>query len=232
MTDILDGSAPVPTAAAAMAAAVAEPASTVPAAPAPTATAGPALAPVRAGRCFGDGDPLYESYHDTEWGRPVRGEAALFERLVLEGFQSGLAWITILRKRDSFRAAFADFDARTVAAYDDFDVARLMADAAIVRNRQKIEATISNARALDALHDAGGSLEQIIWSHAPDRAAHERAAMWSQVPSTTPESAALAKALKAVGFRFVGPTTAYAAMQACGVVDDHLASCPAVAPAS
>lgn len=204
-----------------------------PASPEAAPTDAPATPPTArlGGRCFGDGDPLYERYHDAEWGVPVRGEAALFERLVLEGFQSGLAWITILRKREAFRAAFAGFDAKAVAAFDDADVARLLADAGIVRNRQKIEATIANARALVALHAAGRSLEQIVWSHAPDRTAHVRPATWADVPATSPESVALAKELKAAGFRFVGPTTAYAAMQACGVVDDHLASCPVVTSA-
>ncbi|GIG20832.1 DNA-3-methyladenine glycosylase I [Cellulomonas chitinilytica] len=179
-----------------------------------------------AGRCFGDGNPLYEQYHDEEWGKPVHGEHALFERLALEGFQSGLAWITVLRKRPAFRAAFADFDADVVAQYGDDDVARLMADAGIVRNRAKIEATIANARALRALHESGRTLDEVIWSHAPDRAGHVRPSTWVDVPASTPESKALAKELKSLGFRFIGPTTAYAAMQACGLVDDHLASCP------
>ncbi|MBO3101050.1 DNA-3-methyladenine glycosylase I [Cellulomonas fengjieae] len=178
------------------------------------------------GRCFGDGNPLYEQYHDEEWGRPVHGEHALFERLALEAFQSGLAWITILRKRPAFRAAFADFDPEVVAAFDDDDVARLLADAGIVRNRAKIDATIANARALRDLHASGRTLDEVVWSHAPDRTGHVRPATWADVPAQTPESRALASELKALGFRFVGPVTAYAAMQACGVVDDHLASCP------
>lgn len=180
------------------------------------------------GRCFGDGDPLYERYHDEEWGRPVHGEHALFERVALEGFQSGLAWITILRKRPAFRAAFADFDAEVVAEFGDADVARLMADAGIVRNRAKIEATIANARALRDLHAQSRTLDEVLWSHAPDRADHVRPATWADVPAVTPESKALARELKSLGFRFVGPTTAYAAMQACGLVDDHLATCPSV----
>jgi len=179
-----------------------------------------------AGRCFGDGNPLYEQYHDEEWGKPVHGEHALFERLALEGFQSGLAWITVLRKRPAFRLAFADFDAEVVAQYGEDDVARLMADAGIVRNRAKIDATIANARALRTLHDAGRTLDEVIWSHAPDRSGYVRPATWVDVPASTPESKALAKELKSLGFRFVGPTTAYAAMQACGLVDDHLATCP------
>ena len=180
------------------------------------------------GRCFGDGNPLYEQYHDTEWGRPVHDEHALFERFALEAFQSGLAWITVLRKRPAFREAFAHFDPEVVAEFGDEDVARLLADAGIVRNRAKIEATIANARALRALHAAGGTLDAVLWSHAPDRTGWVRPASFAGVPATTPESAALAKELKSLGFRFVGPTTAYAAMQACGVVDDHLAGCPVV----
>jgi DNA-3-methyladenine glycosylase I len=183
----------------------------------------------RTGRCFGDGNPLYEQYHDEEWGRPVHDEHALYERIALEGFQSGLAWITVLRKRPAFREAFADFDPEVVALFGDDDVARLMADAGIVRNRAKIEATIANGRALRALHESGRTLDQLLWSHAPDRSAYVRPATWVDVPAQTAESRALAKELKALGFRFVGPITAYAAMQACGVVDDHLATCPAAA---
>ena len=182
-------------------------------------------APAPGARCFGDGDPLYEEYHDTEWAVPVHGDAALFERIALEGFQSGLAWITVLRKRPAFRAAFAGFDPEVVAAFGEDDVARLLGDAGIVRNRQKIEATISNARALLALHEQGRTLDELIWSFAPPARA-ERPRTWRDVPAQTPVSVALAKALKKEGFRFVGPTTAYAAMQACGLVDDHLATCP------
>ncbi|WP_066583051.1 DNA-3-methyladenine glycosylase I [Cellulomonas timonensis] len=189
-------------------------------------TAAP-LAPADA-RCFGDGNPLYEEYHDTEWGRPVHGERDLFERIALESFQSGLAWITVLRKRPAFRAAFADFDAAAVARYDESDVARLLADAGIIRNRAKVEATIANARAVLDLAEQGRSLDEVFWSHAPDRAAHVRPATWADVPAVTPESRALARELKSLGFRFIGPTTAYAAMQACGLVDDHLATCPVV----
>jgi DNA-3-methyladenine glycosylase I len=177
-------------------------------------------------RCFGGEDALYRAYHDEEWGRPVRDERGLFERMSLEAFQSGLAWITILRKRDNFRAAFANFDAEVVAAFDEDDVARLMADAGIVRNRLKVGATIDNARAVLGLRDAGTSLPELVWAHRPDP---ERPAPtnWGDVPALTPESTALAKALKREGFRFVGPTTAYAAMQACGLVNDHLAGCVA-----
>ena len=180
-------------------------------------------------RCFGGGDPLYEQYHDTEWGVPVRGEAELYERFCLEAFQSGLAWITILRKRESFRAAFAGFDPDAVAGFGDGDVDRLLADAGIVRNRAKIEASIATARAVVALHDAGSTLADLVWSHAPSEPVRRpRAQTFAEVPATTPESVDLARSLKAVGFRFVGPTTAYAAMQACGLVDDHLAGCPVV----
>jgi DNA-3-methyladenine glycosylase I len=177
-------------------------------------------------RCFGDGDPLYSAYHDDEWGVPVRGEAELLERFCLEAFQSGLSWLTILRKRPAFRTAFAGFEPTAVAAFGDDDVARLLADAGIVRNRAKIEATLANARAVLGLWEAGRTLTDLVWSHAPvPRDA--RPATWADVPATTPESAALAKELKGVGFRFLGPTTAYASMQACGLVDDHLRTCDA-----
>ncbi|WP_282948321.1 DNA-3-methyladenine glycosylase I [Cellulomonas endometrii] len=193
--------------------------------PVTAATAGPTL-PGR--RCFGDGDPLYERYHDEEWGRPVHGERELYERMTLEAFQSGLAWITVLRKREAFREAFAGFDAAVVATYDEHDVERLMADAGIIRNRAKIVAAVANARALLDLHDAGGTLDELFWSYAVDRADAPRPRSFAEVPATTPSSVALAKELKRRGFRFVGPTTAYAAMQACGIVDDHLADCPVV----
>jgi DNA-3-methyladenine glycosylase I len=175
-------------------------------------------------RCFGDGDPLYERYHDEEWGRPVVDERGLYERLSLEGFQSGLSWLTILRKRESFRAAFAGFDPVRVAGFGPADVERLLADAGIVRNRQKIEATIANARAVLALRDAGTSFPELVLAYRPP----ERAApsSFADVPSSTPESKALAKALRVAGFRFVGPTTAYALQQAAGHVNDHLAGCP------
>lgn len=174
-------------------------------------------------RCpWGAGHPEYTAYHDEEWGRPVHGERALFERLTLEAFQSGLAWITILRKRDSFRSAFAGFDAEVVAAYDDRDRARLMADAGIVRNRAKIEAALHNARAVLDLRDAGG-LDALVWSHAPVN--HTPPRTTADLRATSPESVALAKALKRAGLIFVGPTTMYAAMQACGLVDDHLLGC-------
>ncbi len=178
-------------------------------------------------RCFGAGDPLYEAYHDDEWGLPVHGDTALFERITLEGAQSGLSWLTILRKREGYRAAFAGFDPRAVAAFGEDDVERLMADPGIVRNRLKITSTITNARALVALQDAGGSLDELFWSHAP-APRERRPQVWTDVPASTPESVALAKALKKAGFVFVGPTTMYAAMQACGMVDDHLDGCLAV----
>ena len=175
-------------------------------------------------RCFGDGDPLYERYHDEEWGRPVTDERGLFERMSLEAFQSGLSWATILRKRENFRAAFANFDPEVVARFGDDDVELLMADAGIVRNRAKIEATIANARATVALHAAGETLRELLWSFAPAAPPPAPHAL-ADLPATTPESTALARELKRRGFRFVGPTTAYALMQACGIVDDHIAAC-------
>ena len=164
----------------------------------------------------------YLAYHDEEWGVPVRGDRALYERISLEAFQSGLAWITILRKRARFRAAFAGFDPAVVAKFDDGDRARLMADAGIVRNRAKIDAAIANARAVVELGDGG--LTELIWSFAPPTPAPAPRTT-ADLRSVTPESTALAKALKVRGFRFVGPTTAHAAMQACGLVDDHLIDC-------
>jgi DNA-3-methyladenine glycosylase I len=175
-------------------------------------------------RCaWGASAPEYVAYHDDEWGRPVRGDDALYERLVLEAFQSGLSWLTILRKREGFRAAFAGFDIEAVAEFGDGDVARLLADAAIVRNRAKVEAAIANARAARALREGGESLTGLIWSFAP--AARPAPRSYADVPAVTPESTALAKELKRRGFRFVGPTTAYATMQACGLVNDHLDGC-------
>jgi DNA-3-methyladenine glycosylase I len=177
------------------------------------------------GRCpWALSSPDYLAYHDEEWGRPVRDDRGLYERMVLEGFQSGLSWLTILRKRESFRAAFANFDIDAVAGFGERDVERLLADAGIVRHRGKIEAAIANARAAAALRDAGESLAELIWSHAPPR---DRPAprTLGDVPAVTPESTALAKELKRRGFRFVGPTTAYATMQACGLVNDHLEGC-------
>jgi DNA-3-methyladenine glycosylase I len=176
-------------------------------------------------RCWESSDPSYNEYHDEEWGRPVTDERGVYERLVLEGFQSGLSWLTILRKREAFRAAFAGFDPDAVAAFDERDVERLLGDAGIVRHRGKIEAAIANARATVALRETGTPLHVLFWSYRPDPTLDPPTrGAWA---STTPESVALSKRLKQAGFRFVGPTTVYAAMQACGVVNDHLADCPA-----
>jgi DNA-3-methyladenine glycosylase I len=174
-------------------------------------------------RCWPTTDPLYIEYHDAEWGRPDVDERSLYEKMVLEGFQSGLSWITILRKRPGFRAAFADFDPEAVAAFGDEDLARLMADAGIVRNRRKIEAAIVNARATVALREDGG-LARLVWSHRPDPSRPAPGAM-ADLPAQTAESKALATELKRRGFAFVGPTTMYALMQACGLVNDHLGAC-------
>jgi DNA-3-methyladenine glycosylase I len=172
--------------------------------------------------------PEYLAYHDDEWGRPVRDDRGLYERLSLEAFQSGLSWLTILRKRDAFRRAFAGFEIARVAAFGARDVQRLLADAAIVRNRGKIEAAIANAGAAMALQAEGESLAELIWSFEPGEHAVPRSL--TEVPSTTPESTALARELKRRGFRFVGPTTSYALMQACGLVNDHLDGCVAREP--
>ena len=173
-------------------------------------------------RCsWGAGTPDYLPYHDEEWGKPLHGDTALFERVSLEAFQSGLSWITILRKRPAFRAAFAGFDPARVAAFDDADVERLLADAGIVRNRAKVLATIANARAVLALD---GSLDDLLWSFAPDPPRPAPSGL-GDVPAVTDESTAMAKELKRRGFRFVGPTTAYALMQATGMVNDHVAGC-------
>ncbi|MEV0318766.1 DNA-3-methyladenine glycosylase I [Streptomyces sp. NPDC050658] len=165
----------------------------------------------------------YVAYHDEEWGRPVHGDDALYERLCLEAFQSGLSWITILRRREGFRSAFAGFKIAEVAEFTDADRERLLADPGIIRNRAKIDATLANARVLADWAD--GDLDALIWSHAPDPAGRERPRRLADVPAITPESTALSKALKKRGIRFVGPTTAYALMQACGLVDDHLEDC-------
>ncbi len=174
-------------------------------------------------RCpWAAGDPVNRDYHDTEWGTRVHGESAYLERLTLEAFQSGLSWLTILKKRDHFRTAFAGFDADTVAAYDDGDRARLMADTGIVRNRLKVDAAITNARATVALR-ADGGLEDFVLGFRPE--ARPAPATVEEIPTTSPESVALSKGLKKVGFVFVGPTTMYALMEAIGVVDDHLQGC-------
>ena len=170
-------------------------------------------------RCWPASDPLYVAYHDEEWGRPVRDERGLYERFCLEGFQSGLSWLTILRKREGFWRAFAGFEPEAVACFGDRDVARLLADAAIVRHRGKIEAAIANARAVLALREAGTPLEELVWEYRRDGPAPYE---WA---AETPESSELSRRLKAAGFRFVGPTTVYAAMQACGVVNDHRPDC-------
>jgi DNA-3-methyladenine glycosylase I len=174
-------------------------------------------------RCrWGASTPDYAVYHDTEWGRRLEGDDALYERLTLEAFQSGLSWRTILLKRPAFRAAFAGFDAEQVAAYDERDVARLMADAGIVRNLAKVNAAITNARATVALRDHGG-LAALIASHRPE--VHRSPTSTEDLQARTDESLALSKALKRVGFAFVGPTTMYALMEAIGIVDDHLEGC-------
>jgi len=174
-------------------------------------------------RCWTSSDPLYVEYHDREWGRPVTDERGLLERLCLEGFQSGLSWLPILRNRAAFRELFHDFDAVQVARFGERDIGRLLGDARIVRHRGKIEAAIANARGALELREAGTPLHELVWSHRPARHRSPRTATDWQ--STTPESIALSKALKRGGFRFVGPTTVYATMQACGVVNDHLVSC-------
>ena len=176
-------------------------------------------------RCFGDGDPLFERYHDEEWGFPVLDEQGLFERLSLEAFQSGLSWRTILAKREAFRVAFAGFDPEAVALFGDADVARLLVDAKIVRNRAKIEATIANARATVELRATAEPLDVLVRGHLPAPKGPPPSS-WADVPPSTPESVALARELKRRDFRFVGPTTLYALMQACGLVNDHLADCP------
>jgi DNA-3-methyladenine glycosylase I len=178
------------------------------------------------GRCWWCGDdPLYVKYHDTEWGVPVHGDREMFERLVLEAFQSGLSWITILRRRDGFRAAFANFDPHVIAGFGPADRARLMNDTAIIRNAAKIDATIHNAALVANMIDTEpGALDALVWSHAPagrQTPIRDR----DEVPAVTPESVSLAKALKKRGFKFVGPTTAYAHMQAVGVVNDHVDGC-------
>ncbi|WP_028058642.1 DNA-3-methyladenine glycosylase I [Candidatus Solirubrobacter pratensis] len=180
-----------------------------------------AVGPDGVERCWwGASSEEYAAYHDREWGVPVRDARSLYEKLCLEAFQSGLSWITILRKREHFRAAFAGFEIERVAAFGEHDVARLMGDPGIVRNRAKIEAAIVNARAALEV-----DLSELLWSFAP--ASHRRPRSRAEVPAVTPESKAMAKELKRRGFKFVGPTTAYALMQACGLVDDHIEGCPA-----
>ena len=174
-------------------------------------------------RCAWAGsDPEYLRYHDEEWGRPLHGDRPLYEKLTLEGFQAGLSWITILRKRTAFRTAFAGFEPEIVAAFDESDIERLMGDAGIVRNRAKIEAAISNANIVSAM--AEGELDLLLWSFAPAPTA-QRPASFADLPATTPESEAASKTLRKLGFRFVGPTTLYALMQSSGMVDDHIEGC-------
>jgi DNA-3-methyladenine glycosylase I len=176
-------------------------------------------------RCWWPGvDPDYLRYHDEDWGTPMHGDRELFELLCLEGFQAGLSWITILRKRPAFRAAFDGFEPETVAAYGGDDVARLMADAGIVRNRAKVAATIGNARALLELQDGGATLDELVWTEGrhPPRPRPRRIA---DIPAATPEATALSKRLKGLGFKFVGPTIVYAFLQSAGIVDDHLVGC-------
>jgi DNA-3-methyladenine glycosylase I len=178
---------------------------------------------LRCGWCLSA--PEYVAYHDDEWGRPVVDDVRLYEKLCLEGFQSGLSWLTILRKRDGFRAAFSGFDPEVVARFGQHDVERLLTDAAIVRHRGKIEATIANARATLAVQDDLGSLAALVWSFEPEREGRPAPTLLGELPPITPESTALAKELRRRGFRFVGPTTAYAAMESLGLVNDHLAGC-------
>ena len=177
-------------------------------------------------RCWWCGDdPFYVEYHDTEWGRPVHGDQEMFERLVLEAFQSGLSWITILRRREGFRSAFANFDPHAVARFGDKERKRLLTDTGIIRNAAKIDATIHNAGIVaDMMDREPGALDELVWSHAPktDRKPIRKTA---DIPAVTTESEALAKSLKRLGFKFVGPTTAYAHMQAVGVVNDHVSGC-------
>ena len=177
-------------------------------------------------RCgWGASTPDYAAYHDAEWGRPVTDDVRLYEKLCLEGFQAGLSWLTILRKRENFRRAFSGFDPEVVAGFGPGDVDRLLGDAGIVRHRGKIEGTIANAAATLAARERHGSLAALVWSFEPRRRGRPVPRRLGDIPSTTPESAALAKALKKLGFRLVGPTTAYAAMQSLGLVNDHMHGC-------
>jgi len=185
----------------------------------------PTLDPAQ--RCFGGNSPLYQAYHDWEWGRPVHGDTALFERLSLEALAAGLSWFIVLRKRDTIRAAFAGFDPAAVAAFGEADTERLLADPGIIRNGPKIAAIIHNARALAEFQASGGSLDALVWGFAP--AVHRTPRTFADLPSRSPESDDLARALKAIGFTWVGPTIAYATLQATGVVNDHLAGCPLAA---
>ncbi|MBK6906812.1 MAG: DNA-3-methyladenine glycosylase I [Rhodocyclaceae bacterium] len=170
-------------------------------------------------------DPLYVAYHDTEWGVPCHNEQTLFEFLILEGAQAGLSWITVLRKRENYRKAFAGFDAQQIARFSDNDIARLMGDAGIIRNRLKIESAIGNARATCALHDAGQTLHDLFWNFVDGTPVINHWQSLSEVPVFTPAAEALSKELKKKGFRFVGPTVIYSHMQATGMVNDHVTGC-------
>ncbi|MDR2565613.1 MAG: DNA-3-methyladenine glycosylase I [Bifidobacteriaceae bacterium] len=175
-------------------------------------------------RCFGGDDPLYSAYHDTEWGTEVRGDTAIFERVSLEIFAAGLSWLTVLRKREAFREAFAGFEPAAVAAFDGAQVDRLMDNPGIIRNRRKIAATIHNAGTLQAWQRQGGSLDELVWSHRP--AIHPSPATLADIPSGIPESLALTKALRQLGFEWVGPIVVYSTLEAIGVVNDHPLTCP------
>lgn len=209
----------------------ASPASPTPASPVSTSTAAPtrttAVGSDGRHRCAWVGTNAdLEAYHDDEWGRPVRGESALFERIALETFQSGLSWLTILRRREQFREAFANFDPHVVAQFTGTDVDRLLTNPGIIRNRRKINATIANARALGAWHsEHPHGLDALVWSFAPEPSERRRPHSLDEIPLATDASRALATALKARGFQFVGPTTMYALLQATGVVDDHVVDC-------
>jgi len=179
-----------------------------------------------AGRCPWCGsDPIYVAYHDTEWGVPCHDERTLFEFIVLEGAQAGLSWITVLRKRGNYRKALHGFDVRRIARYGESDLARLMADPGIIRNRLKLESTIANAQATCALHEAGRSLDEVLWTFVDGRPVINHWQALDQLPAETPASKAMSKELKRLGFRFVGPTVMYSLMQATGMVNDHLLSC-------
>lgn len=186
------------------------------------------MAEAQSQRCpwCGD-DPLYVHYHDTVWGRPEYDDLALFEKLCLDGQQAGLSWLTILRKQENYRAAYANFDPERIARFDDQDVARLMADPGIVRNRLKVHSIIRNARGFLALQDQGVGFSDFLWDFVGGEPIQNRWQAFEEVPVTTPESVAMSKALKKAGFNFVGPTIVYAFMQATGMVNDHLVYCPA-----
>jgi DNA-3-methyladenine glycosylase I len=181
--------------------------------------------PTTRDRCFGTGDPLMERYHDEEWGRPVRDDAGLFERIALEGFQSGLSWATVLHKRDNFREAFAGWDARAIASFGDGDVARLMNDAGIIRNRAKIEAAVNNARRLQEVRDEFGTFSKYQWSWVGGKPILNRMVTLKDYKPFTDEAVAWSKDLKKRGFKFLGPTVVYAHMQAVGMVNDHTVDC-------